>query len=161
MGHPLSDFRGQSAATAPQTAAVELTGDSLNPYQSPEIPEGAEPVAPPAPAFSLLESQIAVLMQQGKRGAGWFYSIAGFSLINSLIILVGGGTFFVLGLGVTLIADFGAVQAAQQTPENAILYKGIAFTFDLAVAGIVCGFGWLAGKRWQPIFFLGMVLYLL
>lgn len=161
MSQPLSDFRGQSATTAPQPAPAESAADAQNPYQSPDIPEEAESAPPPAPAFSPLESQIAVLLQQGKKGAGWFYSIAGFSLINSLIMLVGGGTFFVIGLGVTLISDSIAVHNAQQAPANAVLFKGMAFAFDLIVAGFVCGFGWLAGKRWQPVFLLGMVLYLL
>ncbi len=161
MSQPLSDFRSQSSDGAPQTPVGQPAPGSENPYQSPETPELPEIEVEQAPEISPLESQIAVLMQQGRRGAGWFYSVAGFSLINSLIMLVGGGTFFVIGLGVTLIVDVGAVEAAKQNPEQAIVLKGVAFAFDLFVAGVVCGFGWLAVKRWQPLFFLGMVLYLL
>jgi hypothetical protein len=160
MANPLSDFSSQSSAGPPQRA-VDAGPESENPYQSPSEPEVPEIEVEREPVFSPLESQIAVLMQQGRRGAGWFYSIAGFSLINSLIMLVGGGTFFVIGLGVTLIVDVGALHQAQKVPENAVALKAVAFAFDLFVAAIVCGFGWLAVKRWQPVFFLGMVLYLL
>ena len=161
MSQPLSDFRPQSTVGIPQPAAGTPTSGPENPYPSPAKPEVPENDVEPAPEFSPLESQIAVLMQQGRRGAGWFYSIAGFSLINSLIMLVGSGAFFVIGLGVTLLVDVGAVEAAKQNPEQAIVLKGVAFAFDFFVAGVVCGFGWLAVKRWQPVFFLGMVLYLL
>jgi len=153
MSEPLSDFRSQSAHT---------DGTPENPYRSSSPPEEAPVIEQPAaPTYSPLESQIAVLMQQGRRGAGWFYSIAGFSIINSLIMLVGGGTFFVIGLGITLISDVGALQAAGNHPEKAVAFKAMAFVFDLFVAGIVCGFGWLSVKRWQPVFILGMLLYLL
>ena len=67
MSQPLSDFRGQSAAGTPPPALGEPASDSQNPYQSPESLETPEIVSP-TPAFSLLESQIAVLLQQGKAG---------------------------------------------------------------------------------------------
>ncbi|MBC7855511.1 MAG: hypothetical protein IAF94_18945 [Pirellulaceae bacterium] len=161
MSQPLSDFRPQSVAGAPQPPASEPAPRAINPYESPDLEEIQENQEPELPEISPLESQIAVLLQRGKTGANWAYSIAGFSLINSLIVLVGGGTFFIIGLGVTLIADFGAVEAARQTPEKAVLFKGMAFAFDLFVAVVVCGFGWMAGKRYQAVFLLGMALYLL
>ena len=161
MSQPLSDFRGQSAAAAPQPAAVEFPMDFQDPTEPPESSDAFEAADPSAQAFSRLKTEIATLLQQGKRGAGWFYSIAGFSLINSLIMLLGKGPKFVVGLGATLLVDWGALQHAQRVPENAIAIKSTAFAFDLFVAAIVCGFGWLAVKRWQPVFVIGMLLYLL
>ena len=157
MSQPLSDFHSRSAAKAPESVAGDAVREPGNPDDSPATDE----LTPPAPLFSPLESQIAALLQQGKRGAGWFYSIAGFSIINSLLMLFGGGTFFVIGLGATLIVDWNAVQQAQAAPEQALVVKAVAFAIDLVVAAIVCGFGWLSVKRWQPVFILGMILYLL
>ncbi|HEX5106223.1 MAG TPA: hypothetical protein VFV87_20530 [Pirellulaceae bacterium] len=159
MSEPLSDFRLQSASAQP--AAATTTPANEYPYQSPDSPEAPQIEMPDTPAYSPLEAQIAAQFQQGKRGASWFYSIAGFSLINSIIVLFGGGTYFVIGLGVTVITDHFAVAAAQQSPDAAVLVKGGAFAFDLFVAAALCAFGWLSVKRWQPVFILGMTLYLL
>lgn len=132
-----------------------------NSYPSPDVSETAEQQEPPASEFTRLRSEIGVFLQRGRRGAGWFYSIAGFSLVNSLMMLMGSGPKFVVGLAATLIVDWGAVQQAQRVPANAFAIKASAFAFDLFVAAVVCGFGWLAVKRWQPVFLLGMILYLL
>ena len=160
MSQPLSDFRPQSDARIPQPAAGESAPGSENPYQSPEIPETPEIAVEQAPAFSPLEAQIAVLMHQGKTGANWFYRIAAFSIINTLIMLISGGIYFVLGLGVTFIADAIAQNAGQNPQESAVL-KVVAFVFSVVMSLVFCGFGWLANKRFQPLYFLGMTLYLL
>ena len=151
MSQPLSDFRGQSAAGVPPSRAGEPAPDSQNPYQSPGIPEAPEIVqSPPPPAISPLASQIAVLMQQGKNGAKWFYWIAGFSMVNTLIMLVSGGLFFVVGLAVTCLADGIAQVNAQQAPEFAVVAKVVAFGFSAAMSLLFCGFGWLAGGKSVP-----------
>jgi hypothetical protein len=108
-----------------------------------------------------LEETVGVLLQRGIAGANWFYWVAGLSLVNSAIILGGGNTQFVVGLGVTLVADVMALAAAQQNPEAATMIKGIVIGFDLIVAAIVFGFGFLSRKRFQFVFALGMFLYLL
>jgi hypothetical protein len=161
MNQSLSDFRSQSAPGGSPPAAGEAAPSSDNPYQSPEITEPPEIEVDQVPEYSPLEGQIAVLMQQGKNGANWFYWIAGFSLVNSFIMLVGGGTIFVMGLAATLIVDGFSAEAAQQAPAAATVIKVIAFALNVVVALFVCGFGWLAGKRYQPLFAVGMVLYLL
>ena len=161
MSQPLSDFRLQSTpANQPPAEGVPVSG-SENPYQSPDIPEAPEIQEPPAPPFSPLESQIGVLLQQGRNGAKWFYWIAGFSIVNTLIMLVSGGLFFVVGLAVTCLADDIARECAQQFPDAAVLIKVVAFGFSAAMSLLFCGFGWLALKRYQPLFVLGMLLYLL
>ncbi len=80
---------------------------------------------------------------RGTSGAGWFYWIAALSLINSAILLGGGDRHFVVGLGVTLVADSIATGIADENPEVATVAKGIALAFDLFVATVVCLFGWL------------------
>ena len=89
---------------------------SSNPYESPaSLPPPPQPLVAPAnvPPQSL-ESQVRLLFQQGANGANWFYWIAGLSLINSVITLVGGKISFVLGLAVTGITDQMAMRCATQ-----------------------------------------------
>jgi hypothetical protein len=105
--------------------------------------------------------KLASFERSGRSGAKWFYWIAGMSLLNSAILLFGGETFFVIGLGITLFADAFAQGAASEMPAQAQLFKGVALGFDVIVAAVVVMFGWLAGKRYLVVYALGMVLYLL
>ena len=79
-------------------------------------------------------------------GAGWFFWIAGLSLINSIIVLLGSDWYFVIGLAYTQIID-------------EIIGSGISFFFDLIVAGIFVFFGIFAKKRNIWSFVVGMILY--
>ncbi len=96
-----------------------------------------------------------------RTGANWFWWVAGLSLVNSAIALAGGQLHFVVGLGVTLIADLLAQGAAQQNANVATLVKLIVFAFDVLVAALVFGTGWLARKRYIAAFVLGMFCYTL
>ena len=125
-----------------------------------EAPEG-ESIDSSSTEVEAQAAGLAGLYQTGLNGANWFYWVAGLSLVNSVILLTGGGTFFVVGLGVTLLADSIAAGVAEEAPELAQTAKIIAFCFDLFVAAVVAGFGWLSGKRYLAVFAIGMVLYLL
>lgn len=134
----------------------------------PSVPEVPAPAAhdaqsPPAvsPEQQAWAQKLLILHRQGRNGANWFYWVAALSLVNSAILLSGGGTHFVIGLGATLIVDLVAGQVAQHHPEIAMVAKGIALGFDVIAAVIVIGFGWLASKRYLAAFAIGMVLYLL
>ncbi len=117
--------------------------------------------APPNDQALAIHNRVAALMQTGNNGANWFYWVAGLSLVNSAIQLGGGGIYFVVGLGATLVADSIAVQLAQEHPDIAIAAKALTIGFDLFVALILCGFGWLSRKRYLPVFAIGMALYVL
>jgi hypothetical protein len=160
MANPLSDFRSQSTSGVPQPA-VDAAPAAENPYQSPGVLEPPEIEVDQEAAISPLESQIAVLMHQGKNGAKWFYWIAGLSVVNSLLMIFGGGFVLVFGLGATFVGGVAAEVVAQQAPQNSEIVRAISFGFTLFMALICCGFGWLANKRWQPLYFIGMGLYLL
>ncbi|MBN2016508.1 hypothetical protein JW766_06800 [Candidatus Dojkabacteria bacterium] len=85
-------------------------------------------------------------------GANWFYWIAGLSLVNSVVYIVGGGLYFVVGLGITqLVEGF-----LSPLGTGGILFS---LAFDIFVAGIFALFGLFArkGKNWA--FITGMVLY--
>lgn len=104
---------------------------------------------------------IDALRQLGRTGANWYFWVAGLSLVNSAIMLSGGNTHFVIGLGITFMADIMANVIGQQHPEHAQMLKLGVLGFDLIVAAVVVGFALLSRKRFLFIFGLGMVLYLL
>ncbi len=139
---------------------VEPTPFDASPNH-PTDAESPEPEVVAADPLDALRAQLAQLHARGTSGAGWFYWIAALSLVNSIILLSGGDRHFVVGLGVTLVADVVAKEVADQEPEIATVAKGIAFAFDLFVAAIVCLFGWLSRRPILPIFAIGMILYLL
>src|SRR5436189_2962081 len=87
-------------------------------------------------------SEMLALHMQGRRGANWFYWVAGLSLVNSAVILGGGSLFFVIGLGATLVADGSAAAISQNHPDAVWIIKGVALAFDLFVAAVLAGFGW-------------------
>lgn len=95
-----------------------------------------------------------------KSGAGWFYWIAGLSLINSVIVLFEiGGWNFVFGLGITQIVD--GISIGLSAEFESVVIKGLALAIDFIIAGIFILFGVFANKRHQWAFIVGMALYAL
>jgi hypothetical protein len=139
----------------PENAPAEFEPQSADGAPAPQSAEDGPDQA------QRIAAAITALDAAGRRGANWYFWVAGLSLVNSLILLSGGDTFFVIGLGVTLLADVIASQVAQQSPDIATTVKVIAFGFDLLVALFVAGFGWLSRKRILAVFGIGMFLYLL
>lgn len=98
--------------------------------------------------------QYAVAAKQTQVGGDWFFWIAGFSLINSLLGILGTGIHFVIGLGLTELFDgIGSHSGAAG--------KGAAFGLDLLAAGfyVLLGFFARKGARWA--FLVGMIFYAL
>lgn len=87
-----------------------------------------------------------------KSGAGWFYWIAGFSLVNSVVLFCGGDISFVVGLGITMLADV----VGGELGGMAVI---LAAVFNVIVAGVFVVFGLYGrkGRRWA--FLVGMILY--
>jgi hypothetical protein len=106
-------------------------------------------------------ASLADLEQRRTAGANWFFWVAGLSLVNSAILLRGGDTFFVIGLGITLIVDSMAQGIGNAEPELATTVKVAAFGFDLLAAAGLCLLGWLSRKGVLVVMALGMFLYLL
>jgi hypothetical protein len=106
-------------------------------------------------------AEAEVLRQRGKNGANWFFWIAALSLINSIILHNGGDMFFVVGLGVTALADQIALLVINDQPEIESGIHLVAMGFAAIAALVVAGFGWASNKRWLSIYAIGMVLYLL
>lgn len=103
---------------------------------------------------SVLDAQKAIHRNAAKRGANWFYWIAGLSVINSLIMANGSNTHFVVGLGIAEVFD-----AAGRGLHGS--GQAVALGLSLAIAGVFVLFGYFANKMQQWSFIVGMALYAL
>ncbi len=110
-------------------------------------PEPGPEAPPPATLPSLAEIIASPVIQSAAR---WFWWIAGLSLVNTFMALSGSASGFVMGLGITAIADSIASQA-----------RALAFAVDLVALGFFVTMGLYAsrGKLWA--FWLGMAAYAL
>ena len=112
-----------------------------------------------APQAALIAA-VLKLQNQHKSGASWFYWIAGLSIINSIVVLVGSQWSFIVGLGITQVVDRIALSVAQQaSAQSGLILKVMGFVFDLLVAGLFVFFGAFAMKRHIWAYTVGMVLY--
>ena len=117
------------------------------------------PAASAPPQAGLIEA-VLKLQNQHKSGASWFYWIAGLSVINSIVILVGSQWSFVVGLGITQLVDGMAMGVAQQaSAQTGMILKVMGFVFNLLIAGLFVFFGAFAAKRHMWAYVVGMVLY--
>ena len=89
-------------------------------------------------------------------GANWFFWIAALSIVNSIIVIMNGNWSFLAGLGVTQIID-GLVQGLMD--GNGQMAKVLAVVLNIPVAGLFAIFGFLARKRQNWAFIIGMTLY--
>lgn len=117
-----------------------------------------EALDPSARLLALSQSR-AKLQAKLKGGANWFYWIAGMSLINSIIYIVGGSLNFVVGLGITQVIDGITNEIAAQMGSSGLMYVG--FVVDVLVALLFVLFGFFANKGHKWAFITGMVLYTL
>lgn len=119
-------------------------------FPPPDRPTDIYGAAMPNQPFSIEPDP--ALLQQVKSGANWFYWIGALSLVNSAISHFGGSISFVVGLGISQVADV----ILRHFGTGGMV---IAIAFDVFVASICALFGWLANKRMQWAFWLGMALY--
>jgi len=87
-----------------------------------------------------------------KSGANWFYWIAGLSLINTIAAMSGSTWRFVIGLGITQVADAVAPGLGSAGAIAAIVIDAIALGFFVLM-------GALAGKAMRWAFILGMIAF--
>ena len=88
-----------------------------------------------------------------RRGADWFFWIAAFAVVNSLLVTFSGTQDSLFGLGATRWVD-AAMRENALAPVNTI---GLAF--NLAIAGIFAAFGYYAREGRDRVFMLGIFLY--
>jgi hypothetical protein len=94
------------------------------------------------------------LAAAAKSGAGWFYWIAGLSVVNSLASFSGTGWQFIVGLGITQVFDAVASHSAGEG-------KAVALALDILAAGLFVFFGVFANRRQSWAFVVGMIIYAL
>ena len=94
------------------------------------------------------------LVSRFKSGAHWFYWIAAFSIINSIILQFKGGWSFIVGLGITQMID--GIALGLNSKSNFI-----PIFINVLISGFFAVFGYFAVKKMKWAFILGMVLYFL
>ena len=99
------------------------------------------------------------LEQKAKNGANWFYWIAGLSLLNSIIFLVGAGMQFIFGLGITQVIDGLMYVLAEEYQTVGGVFKVIGFVINVGFAGMFAAFGYFGIKRHRAPIIVGMVFY--
>ncbi len=118
-------------------------------------------VAPDSTQIALVEAQIRT-ENQFRGGASWFWWVAGLSVINTVIMLVGGQWNLVIGLGITQVIDALAVALADDVgPAIGGIIRSVALTLDLAAVGLFVLFGYFARKGHAWSFIVGMIVFTL
>jgi hypothetical protein len=111
-------------------------------------------IAPESNSITNQLQQKLILEHRMKGGAGWFYWVAGLSIINSIIILSGSDWHFLAGLGIT---DLISLVVSKAGTAGTI----IGIMLDAMVAAVFILFGVFASKRQTWAFVVGMTFYAL
>jgi hypothetical protein len=117
---------------------------------APEVITASSSTAPqltPAQQMAVVQ-----LQQRAKSGANWFYWIAGLSLVNTIAAVSGTDWRFILGLGITQVADLLARDLGGAAAMLAVVIDAIAIGFFILM-------GKLAGDARKWAFILGMVAF--
>jgi hypothetical protein len=109
------------------------------------------PTPAQGPNQALVEQKLK-LQARVRSGAGWLFAIAGFSVINSALVFFNANLHFIVGLGITQIAD-GVGKHAGSGGTVA------GFVVSLLMAGLFAVFGKFAREENQWAFISGMVIY--
>ncbi|MBI5822652.1 MAG: hypothetical protein HZB18_01395 [Chloroflexi bacterium] len=131
---------------------------SPNPPQS-QFPQAAQNPFASAEAQAELKKQ--ELIQAYNTVGSSFYSIAAFSLINSIINYFQGGIYFPVGLGITQLIDALASLFQQEAPEAGAIFLAFNAGLNLVILVIVALFGFFIKKQIKWLIPVGVVLYLL
>jgi hypothetical protein len=101
-----------------------------------------------------------ILDNRIRGGVGWFYWIAGLSLVNTVAFLVGIQMHFVVGLAITQIIDgfLYALTQGMNTAAGGIL-RALGLFLDVAIAGFFALLGFFGRKRYAWVVILGMGIY--
>lgn len=100
------------------------------------------------------DRELAIAERQTQTGGDWFFWIAGFSIVNSIISLTGTNWHFVIGLGTTELFDGVAGQGGTTA-------KIVALLLDVIAAGFYVLYGAFARKGAKWAFITGILFYAL
>ena len=123
----------------------------------PPTPLRSDPTRAPSRARSRTESRAGgereTLERRRRSGARWFFWVAALSIVNSAAALGGQQWRFIIGLGITQLADGLAARGGHGVPIVAAI--DAAFVGGFALLGRFA----LRGKRWA--FVIGAIFYAL
>ncbi len=103
--------------------------------------------------------QQAVAARQTQIGGDWFFWIAGFSALSTVLALFGQRLYFAVGLGTTEYIDSLAANGAGL--HSPVFGAGAAIAFGLAAAAFYALYGFFARKGALWAFIVGAVFYAL
>jgi len=89
-----------------------------------------------------------------------FYSIAIFSLVNSVINFFQGGIYFPIGLAVTQIIDGFSAAFQKDIPQAATAIFAVNVILNILIVAIVAIFGFAVKKQTTWLIPVGGILYL-
>ncbi len=96
------------------------------------------------------------LVRQHRNGSGWFFWIAGLSLVNIIMAIINGSWGFVFGLGTAEIIYYISRELSYEL-GNLVLTAGIALSLLIIGVFAILGLWSRKGKGW--CFVLGFILY--
>ena len=144
MGGGASPFRRPPRATS-GPAARPAPAFGPVPAAPLTAPPRTPPAAPRVPSAPAVDDKRTRLLRQRRSGALWFYWVAGLSLVNSLASLTGQHWRFILGLGITQLADAIAAHSgrglAPAVVMDAMVVGGFVLLGRFAERGRVWAFG--------------------
>lgn len=101
-----------------------------------------------------ISAQLAGLYRVIGNGANWFYWVAGLSIINTVIALLGKDWVMLFGLGATMIFD----SLIREVGTKAAI---IGLPINLFIACVYVLFGYCASQRMRWAFITGSLFYVL
>ena len=111
------------------------------------------PAPAPSAANPALVEQKMKLQQRIRGGSGWFMAIAAFSVINSALVFFNAKLHFIVGLGITQIADgIGTMGGAAGSIAGLVV--------SLFAAGVFTLFWKFSREGNQWAFIVGMIQHL-
>jgi hypothetical protein len=146
-----SPFR-RPTQSKPASSAGNARSGAPMPWPRPAPTAPAAPVAT-APSLTAGTIEQQQLERRRRLGAGWFYWVAGISLINAVITLAGQHWRFIIGLGTTQVVTGLAVRAGRGW--------ALAILLDLVLIGGFVVLGYLALQRHLWAFAVGFAVYAL
>jgi hypothetical protein len=159
-GNPIPEKHRLNSPTAPSKLSAAPAQGQRHAKAGEASDKSGRSVNEEAQALARYEQERTQLANQVRSGANWFYWIVGLSVVNTLMILNGGGIFFPLGLGATQLVDGFAIALSDPSwMGDTATYLGLAL--DFCLLGLFVLFGWLSRKGNTGAFIVGITLYTL
>jgi hypothetical protein len=146
-------------AAAPDKSLEELDRDAAAQSQPAVLDMDAASAQQLAAGPSAAAAEAGPLQSQVESGANWFYWIAGLSLVNCVVAVLGSDWGFAIGLGISQILIAVAGSLAQDGMSS--LAVGLAWIAAFACVAFFGACGWLARRPSVIAFGIGIAVFAL